>query len=106
MRVIVPPAGESFKLCDVLPKNECSGNAYSTGITMFAKTPLGEWVTRWFLDGDLWAGKKGLDFKIASATVSRTSYIYQNLDGTSVTGAHTGTYLPALPMLFKIFQYR
>ncbi|WP_406538187.1 hypothetical protein, partial [Fibrobacter sp.] len=27
MRVIVPPAGESFKLCDVLPKNECSGNA-------------------------------------------------------------------------------
>jgi hypothetical protein len=73
---------------------------------MFTKTPLGEWVTRWVLDGDLWAGKKGLDFKIASATVSRTSYIYQNLDGTSVTGAHTGTYLPALPMLFKIFQYR
>ena len=43
---------------------------------MLAKTPLGEWVTRWVLDGDLWAGKKGLDFKIASATVSRTSYIY------------------------------
>ena len=48
MRVIVPPAGESFKLCDVLPKNECSGEAYSTGITMLAKTPLSEWVTRWF----------------------------------------------------------
>ena len=79
--------------------NECSGEARSTGITMFAKTPLGEWVTRWFLDGDLWAGKKGLDFKIASATVSRTSYIYQNLDGTSVTGMHSGTYLPALPIL-------
>jgi len=99
MRVIVPPAGESFKLCDVLPKNECSGEARSTGITMLAKTPLGEWTTRWVLDGDLWAGKKGLDFKIASATVSRTSYIYEKLDGTSVTGMHTGTYLPALPIL-------
>ncbi|OWV19400.1 hypothetical protein B7982_14340 [Fibrobacter sp. UWB2] len=73
---------------------------------MFTKTPLGEWVTRWVLDGDLWAGKKGLDFKIASATVSRTSYIYEKLDGTFVTGAHTGTYLPALPILFLIFQYR
>ena len=66
---------------------------------MLAKTPLSEWVTRWFLDGDLWAGKKGLDFKIVSATVSRTSYIYEKLDGTSVTGMHTGTYLPALPIL-------
>ena len=52
--MLFPPAGESFKLCDVLPKNECSGEALSTGITMFAKTPLGEWTTRWVLDGDLW----------------------------------------------------
>ena len=79
--------------------NECSGNAYSTGITMFAKTPLGEWVTRWVLDGDLWAGKEVLDFKIASATVSRRSYVYEKLDGTLVTVPYKGTYLPALPIL-------
>ena len=99
MRVVVPPAGESFKLCDVLPKNECSGEALSTGITMFAKTPLGEWTTRWVLDGDLWAGKEVLDFKIASATVSRRSYVYEKLDGTLVTVPYKGTYLPALPIL-------
>ena len=67
---------------------------------MFTKTPLGEWVTRWVLDGDLWAGKKGLDFKIASAAVSRTSYVYENLDGTLVKNPYKGTYLPTLPMLF------
>ena len=65
---------------------------------MFAKTPLGEWTTRWVLDGDLWAGEL-FDFKIASATVSRTSYIYEKLDGTPVHGKHVGTYLPALPIL-------
>ena len=99
MRVVVPPADESFKLCDVLPKNECSGEARSTGITMFAKTPLGEWTTRWVLEGDLWAGAVGLDFKIASATVSRRSYVYEKLDGTLVTVPYKGTYLPALPIL-------
>ena len=66
---------------------------------MLAKTPLGEWTTRWVLDGDLWANENGFGFKIASATVSRTSYIYEKLDGTFVTGVHTGTYLPALPIL-------
>ena len=99
MRVVVPPSGTPFKLCDVLPKNECSGDAYSTDITMFAKTPLGEWTTRWVLDGDLWANENGFGFKIASATVSRTSYIYEKLDGTPVHGKHAGTYLPALPIL-------
>lgn len=78
--------------------NECSGNARSTGITMFAKTPLGEWTTRWVLDGDLWAGEN-FDFKIASATMSRTSYVYEKLDGTPIYGKHSGTYLPALPIL-------
>jgi len=53
MRVVIPPAGESFKLCDVLPKNECSGDTRSTGITMFVRTPHGEWTTRWVLDGEL-----------------------------------------------------
>ncbi len=42
MRVIVSPSDTKFRLCDVLPKNECSGDAYSTGITMLAKTTLGE----------------------------------------------------------------
>ena len=95
MKVVVPPHGKSFKLCDVLPTDECSGEARSTGITMFTKTPLGEWITRWVLDGDLWAGS----FKIASATVSRTSYIYEKLDGTPLYGKHTGTYLPTIPVL-------
>ena len=99
MRVVVPPSGTPFKLCDVLPKEECSGEAYSTGITMFAKTLLGEWTTRWVLDGDLWANENVFGFKIASATVSRTSYIYEKFDGTPVYGKHTGTYLPALPIL-------
>ena len=98
MKVIVPPNGKSFKLCDVLPIDECSGNARSTGVTMFAKTPLGEWTTRWVLDGDLWAGEN-FDFKIASATVSRTSYVYEKLDRTLVTVPYKGTYLPALPIL-------
>ena len=97
--MLFPSAGESFKLCDVLPKNECSGEALSTGIIMFAKTPLGEWTTRWVLDGDLWAGAVGLDFKIASATVSRRSYVYEKLDGALVTVPCKGTYLPAFPIL-------
>ena len=53
MRVVVPPAGESFKLCDALPENECFGETRSTGITMFVKNPLGNWTTRWVLDGEL-----------------------------------------------------
>lgn len=68
-------------------------------ITLFAKTPLGEWTTRWVLDGELWAGEIGFDFKIASATLSRTSYIYEKLDGTLVKTPYKGMYLPALPIL-------
>lgn len=64
----------------------------------FAKTPLGEWKTRWVLDGELWAGEF-FDFKIASATVSRTSYVYEKLDGTPVFGKHSGTFLPVIPIL-------
>ena len=51
---------------------------------MLAKTPLGEWVTRWVLDGELLATYEGsaFAFPITSATVSRTYYSYQKLDGT------------------------
>ena len=77
----------------------CFGEARSSGITMFKKVNSGEWTTRWVLDGDLWAGAVGLDFKIASATVSRRSYVYEKLDGTLVTVPYKGTYLPALPIL-------
>ena len=63
------------------------------------KRPLANGLPAGFWTETFGPVKKGLDFKIASATVSRTSYIYQNLDGTSVTGMHTGTYLPALPIL-------
>ena len=68
---------------------------------MLARTPLAEWVTRWVLDGELFATNEGSTFvfPITSATVSRTYYSYQKFDGTFVTGAHTGTYLPALPIL-------
>ena len=55
---------------------------------MFTKTPLGEWVTRWVLDGELLATYEGstFAFPITSATVSRTYYSYQKLDGSFVTG--------------------
>jgi hypothetical protein len=99
MKVIVPPQGEKFKLCDELPRNECSGDAYSTGITMLVKTSSDEWTTRWVLDGNLYAVEKGREYQINSATVSRTGYNYENSDGSHVNGYHTANHLPSIPLL-------
>ena len=99
MRVVVPPAGTTFRLCDVLPTEECSGNVYSNGITMLAKTLYGEWTTRWVLDGELYAIDNGVGFPIVSATVSRSHYIYEKSDGSVVNGNYSKNYLPALPIL-------
>lgn len=99
MRVVVPPYGGKFKLCDILTSNECSGDVHSTGITMLAKTPLGEWTTRWVLDGDLSAVVNGAEVPIVSATVTRTAYSYMLANGAIVSGKYKGTYLPAVPIL-------
>lgn len=99
MRVIVPPSGRRFKLCDVLPNNECSGEVYSTGVTMLAKTTLGEWTTHWVLDGNLTAVEKGVEFPITAVTVSRTDYYYDLPNGSPVNGKYSSPYLPALPIL-------
>lgn len=100
MRVIVPPSGTKFRLCGVLPNNECSGDAESSGITMFVKAPSGEWTTLWVLDGELYVKDKNTKVPLSSATMTRTSYVYQKIDGTSpVNGKHTSSHLPALPIL-------
>ena len=99
LKVVVPPAGGKFKVCDVLGRDECSGDARSTGITMFAKTMLGEWTTHWVLDGELTAVENGVEFPIVSATVARSYYIFTRPDGTAVSGKFKGTYLPAIPIL-------
>ena len=41
---------------------------------MLAKTPLSEWVTRWFLDGDLWAGKN-FDSKMILSNSDSVAFI-------------------------------
>jgi hypothetical protein len=99
MRVIVPPSGTKFRLCDVLPNNECFGDAYSTGITMLAKTTLGEWTTHWVLDGDLTAVENGVEFPITSATFDWSYYVYERANGTPIDSRDAVTYLPALPIL-------
>ena len=99
MRVIVPPSGTKFRLCGVLPNNECSGEVYSTGVTMLAKTTLGEWTTHWVLDGNLTAVEKGVEFPITAVTVSRTDYYYDSPNGPPVNGKYSSPYLPALPIL-------
>jgi len=99
MRVIVPPSGTKFRLCDVLPNNECSGDVYSTGITMLAKTTLGEWTTHWVLDGDLTAVENGVEFPITSATFNWSYYVYERANGTPIDSRDAVTYLPALPIL-------
>lgn len=99
MRVVVPPMGGKFNLCDILTSNECSGNVRSTGITMLAKTPLGEWTTHWVLDGDLSAVVNGTEVPIISATVTRTAYSYMLANGAVVSEKYKGPYLPAIPIL-------
>lgn len=99
MRVVVPPYGGKFKLCDVVSNDECSGDARSTGITMLAKTSLGEWTTHWVLDGELTAVENGVEFPIVSATVSRSYYLFVLPNGSVISERYKGTYLPAIPIL-------
>ena len=80
-------------------KNECSGEVYSTGVTMLAKTTLGEWTTHWVLDGNLTAVEKGVEFPITAVTVSRTDYYYDLPNGSPMNGKYSSPYLPALPIL-------
>ena len=98
-RIVVPPSGQKFDLCDVLAVGECSGNVRSDGITLFVRGASKEWTTRWVLDGNLYASEKGVESVVESATVSRTSYSFGKSDGTVVTGKYSSPYLPAIPIL-------
>ena len=101
-RVIVPAfTYPSLKICDCLPKGECYGNAFSSGITMLEKTAPGVWTTRWVLDGDMYAYENGTQIPISSATVSWSYYVYELPDGTSMSDRYSGHYLPALPILLR-----
>ena len=99
LRVVVPPAGENFKLCDALPYGECFGDARSSGITMLKKVNLGGWTTRWVLDGELYALEKNKKVLLSSATVTWSSFLYEKENGTFMSGKYNGIYLPALPIL-------
>ena len=101
LRVVVPPAGEDFKLCDALPYGECFGDARSSGITMFKKMNLGKWTTRWVLDGELYALENNKKVILSSATVTWSSFLYEKSDGLFLSGKYKGTYLPALPILLR-----
>ena len=81
LRVIVPPAGEDFKLCDALPYGECFGEARSSGITIFKKVNPGEWTTRWVLDGELYAMEQNNKVPLTSATVTWSSFLYEKEGG-------------------------
>ena len=87
-RLVVPPQGEKFKLCDALPKNECSGGFESTGITMFMKNEDGSsWQTNWVLDGKI-TETKGSEVKyVESALVSRLVYSARYSDGKTKSGS-------------------
>ncbi len=98
-RVVVPRFPYNFNLCTVLPNDECSGQAFSDGITLFEKTSRGEWTTRGVLDGELYAAEYGSKIPLSSVTTARTYYTYVLLDGTPVNVKYKGPYLPAIPIL-------
>jgi hypothetical protein len=99
IRLIVPPYGGKFRLCDALAKDECYGGAQSTGITILTKTSPWEWTARWVLDGNLYTVENGAEIQISSATVSKSYCLYERLDGSSGSEKYTGVYLPAIPIL-------
>jgi hypothetical protein len=98
IRVFVPPLGEATMLCLMLPKNECSGNIYSNGITILEKMEHDEWKIR-VIDGTLATVENGIDIPLKSATVTGWYYIYERMDGTFVDSRDSLVYLPALPIL-------
>ena len=81
-RLVVPPQGAKFSLCDALPKNECSGGYESTGITMFMKNEDGaSWHADWVLDGEITEVDGGVVKYVEKAMVSRLTHSALYSDG-------------------------
>lgn len=100
LRLVVPPRGEKFKICDVLPFDECSGDVFSNGITMFTNLENdGKWNSSWVLDGRLTCVEKGREEECESVKVSKTNYSFARKDGSVVNGKYSNAYLPAVPIL-------
>ena len=85
-------------LCLMLPKNECSGNIYSNGITILEKMEHDEWKIR-VLDGTLATVENGIAIPLKSAIVTGWYYNYERMDGTFADSRDSLVYLPALPIL-------
>ena len=98
-RLVVPPQGVSFNLCNAIPSGECYGEMKSSGITMMKKSSAGSWEISWMLDGVLTGEQDGVEVECLAAQVGRTSYAMIKKDGTVVTGNHKTKYLPAIPLL-------
>lgn len=95
-RLIVPPFGKKFDICDAVPKDECNPGFKSTGITIMQKVDAGTWNIISVLDGIL---TEHHDIEILSASVSKIGYIYTMQDGSTTSGKYKSTYLPAIPIL-------
>lgn len=95
-RLVVPPYGRKFDICDAVPKEECNPGFKSTGITMMQKVDADTWNIISVLDGIL---TEHHDIEILSASVSKIGYIYTMLDGSTTSGKYKSTYLPAIPIL-------
>ena len=95
-RLVVPPYGRKFDICDAVPKEECNPGFKSTGITMMQKVDAGTWNIISVLDGIL---TEHHDIEILSASVSKIGYIYTMQDGSTTSGKYKSAYLPAIPIL-------
>ena len=104
-RLIVPPLGLAFKICDALPKNECTdaNNGKSSAITMFIKNPVNEWISGddMILDGKLTKMENNVEVEVSLIAVSRTSARYVTQDGSTVSRKHRSTHLPANIILLR-----
>ncbi len=100
-RLIVPPRGAEFKICEALPANECSGNIKSSDITMMIKKSSNSWTADWVLDGKLTKNENSMETDIVGVTVSRTGYVIRNLDGSTQSGKYKTPDLPALRILLS-----
>lgn len=100
LRLVVPPRNNKFKICEVIPDDECSGDASSSGITMFKNSENdGKWSSSWVLDGKLTCYDSGREIECKSVEVSKTHYAFARMDGSVVSGKYSSAYLPAVPIL-------
>lgn len=96
--LIIPPRNTPFKICDILPYNDCSGDFSSTGITMISRNNDAYDILG-VLDGSLTITKNGNTKEIHSATTAKNFYQYTSQDGSVFQENTAVNYLPALPLL-------